>query len=264
MSLLNDLFSLKGRVSVVTGGAGHLGAAISEALAECGSTVYIVSRNVSQKDVVLDTLKKRYGTRIQHAVMDTSSTESIRECFENIVAEQNRIDVLVNNAYFGEGGSIETLSEESWNIGIEGTINSVFRCTKEVVSIMKRPKCGSIINIASMYGIVSPNPGLYEGTPYGNPPNYGAGKAAVIQFTRYSACYLAKYGIRVNAISPGPFPNDEVQKDKAFIEKLAEKTPLNRTGKPVDLKGVVALLASDASSYITGANFPVDGGWTAW
>ena len=264
MSLLSDLFSLKGRVSVVIGGAGHLGAAISEALAECGSTVYIASRNVSGKNVVLRRLKKRFRTRIHHAVMDISSTQSIRECFDNILGEQNRIDVLVNNAYFGEGGSIETLSEEGWNKGIEGTINSVFRCTKEVVPIMKRAKHGIIINIASMYGIVSPNPGLYANTPYGNPPNYGAGKAAVIQFTRYSACYLAEYGIRVNAISPGPFPNVETQKDKTFIKKLAENTSLNRIGKPVDLKGVIALLASDASSYITGANLPVDGGWTVW
>ena len=262
--MLGDLFSLKDRVSVVTGGAGYLGAAISESLAEYGSTVYIVSRNVSQKDIVLKRLKKRNGTRIQHAAMDTSSTESIRECFENIVAKQNRIDVLVNNAYFGEGGSIETLSEEGWNKGIEGTINSVFRCTKEVVPFMKRSKCGAIINIASMYGTVSPNPGLYEGTSYGNTPNYGAGKAAVIQFTRYAACYLAKYGIRVNAISPGPFPNKKVQENEEFIKRLAEKTPLKRIGKPHELKGIIALLASDASSYITGANFPVDGGWTAW
>ena len=262
--MLDDLFSLRGRVSVVTGGIGHLGASICEVLAECGSVVYVVSRHVSEKNETLFRLRKNFESQIKYAVIDIGSTESIRKCFNHIAAEQNRIDVLVNNAYFGKGGDIEGISEDDWNEGIEGSINSVFRCTKETIPIMRRSQCGSIINIASMYGIVSPNPGLYEGTEYGNPPNYGAGKAAIIQFTKYAACHLAKYGIRVNAISPGPFPGKEVQKNKEFIERLAEKTPLKRIGKPHELKGIVALLASDASSYITGANFPVDGGWTAW
>jgi gluconate 5-dehydrogenase len=129
---------------------------------------------------------------------------------------------------------------------------------------MKRQNAGSIINIASMYGIVSPNPALYRGTEFFNPANYGSGKAAIIQFSRYTACFFAKYGIRVNAISPGAFPNQKVQKDQIFLERLCEKVPLGRIGQPEELKGAVVFLASRAASYITGINLVVDGGWTAW
>ena len=115
-----------------------------------------------------------------------------------------------------------------------------------------------------MYGSVSPDPSMYGESGFDNPPNYGAGKAAIIQFTRYAACHLSPFGIRVNSISPGPFPNETVQENVSFISKLNEKVPLKRFGKPEELKGAVILLASNAASYITGANIPVDGGWTAW
>jgi gluconate 5-dehydrogenase len=261
---INDLFSLKNRVAVITGGAGHLGSSISEALAECGGTVFIVSKNVSESDETVVNLRKKFKEKIKTATMDVSSTKAIKKCFDRIVTEYKKIDVLVNNAYFGTGGSLEEISEKNWNKGIEGSINSVFRCTREIIPVMKNRRSGVIINVASMYGIVSPNPEIYGDSGFDNPPNYGAGKAAIIQFTRYAACHLAKYGIRVNAISPGPFPKEAVQRNKEFIRNLERKTPLGRIGKPHELKGVVALLASDASSYITGANFPVDGGWTAW
>jgi len=115
-----------------------------------------------------------------------------------------------------------------------------------------------------MYGVVSPDPRIYGDSGYDNPPNYGAGKAAIIQFTRYAACHLAAKGIRVNAISPGPFPNPKVQENKWFISNLKNKVPLGRIGQPGDLKGAVVFLASEGSSYITGQNIVVDGGWTVW
>jgi gluconate 5-dehydrogenase len=129
---------------------------------------------------------------------------------------------------------------------------------------MEAKKQGVIINISSMYGIVSPDPRIYGDSGYNNPPDYGAGKAGIIQFTKYAACHLAAKGIRVNAVSPGPFPGAEVQKNEAFITNLKNKVPLGRIGQPADLKGVVVFLASDASSYITGQNIIVDGGWTVW
>ena len=156
------------------------------------------------------------------------------------------------------------MTVEDWQYGIEGTINGVFRCTKAVLPIMKKNNSGSIINISSMYGIVSPDPSIYENNNFNNPPSYGAGKAAIIQFTRYSACYLSKNGIRVNAISPGPFPNQDVQKNHDFISKLEKKTPIGRIGHPNEIKGAIVFLASNASSYVTGENIHVDGGWTSW
>ena len=116
-----------------------------------------------------------------------------------------------------------------------------------------------------MYGIVSPNPDVYENTQVDpNPSNYGCGKAAIIQFTKYIACNYAKYNIRANCIAPGPFPNLETQENKSFIGNLKNKTPMNRIGTPDDIKGITVFLSSEASSYITGQCISVDGGWTAW
>lgn len=260
----SGLFSLRNKVAVVTGGAGYLGSSISEALAECGSVVFIVSKTSSEGNEKILRLRKKFRGKIQTAMMNVSSTESIRKCYNQIVAEYKKIDILLNNAHFGAGGSLEEISEENWNEGMEGTINSVFRCTKEIIPIMKRFRYGSIINIASMYGTVSPNPEIYGESGFDNPPNYGAGKAAIIQFTKYAACHLSAYGIRVNAVSPGPFPNEQVQENKEFIDNLIKKVPMKRIGRPDEIKGVIVLLASDASSFMTGVNIPVDGGWTAW
>jgi gluconate 5-dehydrogenase len=260
----DSLFSLKDRVAIVTGGAGHLGFAISEALAEYGSVVFIASRKVSGRSTSILKLRKRFENRIQAITMDISSSKSIQEAYNYVLDEHKRIDILVNNAHFGAGGDLESMPEKAWNKGFDGTINSVFRCTKEVIPIMKRTGRGSIINMASMYGMVSPNPEIYGNSGFNNPPNYGSGKAAIIQFTRYAACHLAPHGIRVNAVSPGPFPNKDVQKNEIFVSNLKTKVPRRRIGHPHELKGVIVLLASDASSYITGVNIPVDGGWTAW
>jgi NAD(P)-dependent dehydrogenase (short-subunit alcohol dehydrogenase family) len=260
----NGLFSLNNKIAIVTGGAGHLGCSVSEVLAEYGCIVFMVSRHISEDNTKVVLLRQRFKEQIQTARMDIRSTESIRKMYEKILTEYGKIDILVNNAYFGVPGSLEEMTEENWNKGIEGSINSVFRCTKEIVPTMKKLLSGSIINMASMYGIVSPNPEIYRDSGFDNPPNYGAGKAAIIQFTRYAACHLAKYGIRVNAVSPGPFPNEEVQKNEEFIANLKKKVPMKRFGQPGEIKGVIALLASDASSFITGANISVDGGWTAW
>jgi len=122
----------------------------------------------------------------------------------------------------------------------------------------------SIINISSIYGEVSPDPSIYEDSGYNSPPQYGSGKAAIIQFTRYAACHLAKKGIRVNSISPGSFLKPEVQKNQNFVNNLKKKIPLGRIGDPDELKGAVVFLASKSSSYITGENIHVDGGWIAW
>ena len=123
---------------------------------------------------------------------------------------------------------------------------------------------GVIINIASMYGHIAPDYRIYESEDLANPPSYGAAKAGVIQLTKYLASFLSPYGIRVNAISPGPYPFPETQKNRGFMKMLESKTILNRIGQPEDLKGITALLCSDASNYMTGQNVCVDGGWGVW
>jgi len=147
--------------------------------------------------------------------------------------------------------------------GVDGTIGVTFRGIREVVPYMKE-QGGSIINYCSMYGLVSPDLRIYGDNPQKQPPNYGAGKAAVDQLTRYAAGALAEYGIRVNAVTPCPFPNPRNQNDAEFNAKLASKTMLGRFGQSYEMAGAVLLLASDAASFMTGTNIVVDGGWTAW
>jgi NAD(P)-dependent dehydrogenase (short-subunit alcohol dehydrogenase family) len=260
-----QLFSLKGRVAIVTGGAGHLGSAISEGLAEAGADVAIASRNEDKCQELALVLAKKHGVRAMGIALDLRSMTEVKNCFEQIDQEMGGIDILVNNASFGKPGkTINDTSEEDWLEGIEGTLNGVFRCTQAVLPYMERKGCGVITNVSSMYGIVSPDPRIYGDSGYDNPPSYGAGKAGILQFTRYAACHLAIKGIRVNAMSPGAFPNPDVQANQWFISNLQEKVPLARIGQPSDLKGVVVFLASDASSYVTGQNIVVDGGWTVW
>ncbi|MBA7689003.1 3-oxoacyl-[acyl-carrier-protein] reductase FabG [subsurface metagenome] len=259
-----ELFSLKDKVAIVTGGTGHLGSAISEGLAEAGANVVIASRKKDRCRELAEALSKKHKIRAIGTALDIRSMDAVRDCMRKVNGEMGAIDILINNAAFSKQGNIETMAEQDWLEGIDGTINSVFRCTQAVVPYMEAEKYGVIINISSMYGVVSPDPRIYGDSGYDNPPNYGAGKAAILQFTRYAACHLAAKGIRVNAISPGPFPNPEVQRNQWFISNLEKKVPLGRIGQPYELKGAVVFLASEASSYITGQNIVVDGGWTAW
>jgi NAD(P)-dependent dehydrogenase (short-subunit alcohol dehydrogenase family) len=263
-STLSKSFKLNGKTAIVTGGAGYLGEAISEGLTEAGANVYIVSSNETKCKVLAKTLAEKYSTNCFGKYIDIRKEESIKKCFFEIFEEAGSIDILVNNAAFSSSGDLVSMREDDWLNGLDGTINGTFRCTKAVLPFMIDQKNGVIINMSSMYGMVSPNPEIYEDSGMDNPANYGAGKAAINQFTRYVACHFGKYGIRANVVSPGPFPNQEVQRNKNFIKHLEVKNPLGRIGNPEDLKGIMVFLASTASSYITGENISVDGGWTAW
>ena len=258
-----SLFSLRGEVAVVTGGYGYLGRSFCKGLAGAGANVVAAGRDYNGFKRAFGKSNKR---KITFEQMDISSEESIKTAFKNIYKKTKRIDILVNNAVYLQGSDDPTeMSLSDWDYGIDGTLNSVFRCIKPVVPYMKRARKGSIINISSMYGIVSPDFSIYKGhEEYFSPPNYGAAKAGVIQLTRYYAVYLAHYGIRVNCICPGAFPNPETVKQKGFVQQLLKKIPLRRIGKADELKGAVVFLASEVSSYMTGQNMIIDGGWTLW
>jgi NAD(P)-dependent dehydrogenase (short-subunit alcohol dehydrogenase family) len=257
------LFGLRGKVAVVTGGYGYLGRGFCKGLVDAEASVIVAGRNY-------DSFKHAFGRgssrKVTFEQMDISSEESIKTAFENIYKRTGRIDVLVNCACYSAGfGNPAEMSLSDFNYGVDGTLSSVFRCVKLVVPYMKKAKRGSIINVSSMYGVVSPDFSIYKGyKKQFSQPNYGAAKAGVIQLTRYYAVYLAGYGIRVNCISPGAFPKPEVMKQKKFSQKLLAKIPMGRVGRPDDLEGAIVFLASDASSYMTGQNIIIDGGWTAW
>lgn len=257
---LEKLFNLKGKTAVVTGGAGYLGSAISEALAELGANVIIASRNLEKCTQKVKELQITFPrVDIQAIQLDLMDKESIH----NFVNQLSTVDILVNNAWSGNKNSFESISDSDWEYDIDMSLNSVFRLVKATMPKLIESK-GVILNITSMYGHVAPDYRLYNDEKYTNPPSYGAAKAGVIQFTKYLSSFLAPNQIRVNCLSPGPFPHPETQNDEEFIRRLSEKNPMNRIGQPHELKGAVALLCTDASSYITGQNICVDGGWGVW
>ena len=177
-----------------------------------------------------------------------------------------QIDILINNAYGGTAPDINIATAEDFDRAYHVGVTAYFLLARDVMLHLKeRQVSGSIINIASMYGVVASYPDAYDELPVNSPPNYHALKGSLVHLTRHLAVYWARYNVRVNAISPGPFPKPQVRQDIAdFIPRLEEKVPLGRMGIPEELKGAVVLLASDAGSYITGQNLLIDGGWTAW
>ena len=260
---LKELLSLQDKTVFITGGAGHLGTAMCEALAELGANIVIGSRDKEKGSSVARALSEEFGVRASGVQLDITDPESLELALLFIEKEYGRLDVLINNAWSGKKNTFESISMDDWKYDIDVCLNGVFYTVKKASPYLKKTK-GVIVNVASMYGHVAPDYRMYVGTDHANPPSYGAAKAGVIQLTKYLASFLAPDGIRVNAISPGPFPFGDILKNEEFIGTLESKTMLDRIGNPDDLKGVVALLCSDASSYMTGQNVCVDGGWTTW
>lgn len=266
MNSLSELFSLRDKTVLVTGATGHLGRAMAKALADAGATVYINSRS-SIKSKELVTSIRRSGGSAEIAVFDITDKESIHHFFE--IESIEALHVLVNNAYNGNCGVIENSEDvdyiNSYTVSVIAAHEILRSSLSALRSAVRVSGDASVINIASMYGLVSPDLRIYESPEVSNPPFYGAAKAALIQWTRYAACEFGKEGIRVNALSPGPFPSEEVQVNSpAFVKKLAAKVPMNRIGQSEEIAGPLLFLASKASRYVNGANLIVDGGWTAW
>lgn len=262
---LSNLLTLKNKVAVITGGAGWLGTSICETLVELGARIFIASRDLLKHQKVKERLSVlNSDADIGSVQLDLQDEESIKKCFSAVVAQAGRIDVLVNNAYSGQTGLFDEISTNAWKQTIDIGLTGCFLSLKHAAGHMQRGGGGAIVNVASMYGMVSPDCRLYQGTKFASSPAYGAAKAGVIQLTRYAACALAKDNVRVNSVSFGPFPSEETQTDQVFISRLADKVPLGRIGSPWEIKGALAFLSSDASSYVTGHNLVIDGGWTAW
>lgn len=256
------LFSVEGRKVVVTGGCGYLGREIVKGFAENGANVYVLDYNVSNTINVPD----KIGKHIHYLKCDLSETTSIKQALEEAAGEERRIHSLVTmaaNMGAGVMSTVENMDDAFWQKGIDGTIGFTFRTIREAIPYMKNCDA-TIINIGSLYAVGAPDPRTYFDTPFNSVPNYGAGKAATVELTKYCASYLAKYGIRCNCVSPGSFPHENVQKNQLFKDRLEDKTMLGRIGYPEDLVGAMIFLSSAASQYITGVNIMVDGGQTAW
>jgi gluconate 5-dehydrogenase len=261
-----DLFDLTDHVAVVTGAPGQLGQAIAETVAELGAHVVVVSRTKSKCDALADRLSEEYQRSIS-VPANVTNPDEVEALAELVSREFGRLDILINNAYSGETTNFEDLSVQEFNQGIHSALTSIFLTTRETLPML-REGGSSIVNIASIYGVVAPNHSIYGETGLENPAHYGAAKAGVIQFSRWLATRYATDGIRANALTPGGIYNPELKSveeyQETFVPNYEGLTPLGRMGRPEDLKGAIAFLTTDASSWVTGQNMIVDGGWTTW
>lgn len=272
----DSLFSLRGKTALLTGASGFLGQTLGSVLLANGARLIALGKSDRLAKQVNEWASEFGAGRIKGYRVDMYDIPALENVLDEIIAQESFVEILVNNAhelgpatgFNTQDGNLENATLDQWTRHFTGGIVWPALTVKKLGPIMKTHKHGSIINISTMYAIVAPNPHLYEETTFSNPPGYSAAKAGMLAFTRYIASFWGKYGIRANAILPGPFSNTEdvgpnsIQKESPFLIKLAERTSLGRIGQPEDLAGALVFLASDASSYITGHALVVDGGWT--
>lgn len=251
-----ELFSLKNKLALVTGGAKGIGRFIAEGLAEAGANLIIVDLDQANGKTTAADIEGRCHVKAQLIETDVTSEEQVTGLRQQISKKYGRLDILVNNAgILGPGGSPESLSLQNWERMIRADMTSVFLCCRELGSIMIQQNQGKIINISSIYGVV--------GSDLIDVISYNTAKAGVINFTRDLALKWARHNIGVNSIAPGYFMTPATQESiGALGKKLDEYIPMKRIGDADDIKGVAVFLASRASDYITGQTIIVDGGWT--
>lgn len=257
-----DLFRLDGRIALVTGASSPIGVAISEALAECGATVVCAARNQAKGQATADRIASNGGKAIA-LPLDLADEASIVQLHAATRAQVGIVDTLVHNAMSQLPGHVEGYPREKWeaSMAVDGT--GYFRMTQIFLDDMLKAGRGNIITIASILGIVALNARLYpnRGGLESFRPNYSYAKAGVVGFTRFIAAAYADRNIRANCLSPGGIRTPETAPDEG---PFADRTPMGRFGAPEEMKGPVVFLASDASSFMTGQNLVVDGGYTVW
>ncbi|MBI3021807.1 MAG: SDR family oxidoreductase [Candidatus Omnitrophica bacterium] len=264
---LADLMRLSGRKALITGGTGHVGVAVGEALVELGATVAVLDVDAARCQERADALGRMRARSAVAIPCDLRDEQATRGAIHRSIEWLGGLDILVHcAAYVGTDQlpgwvvPFEQQTVDAWDAAMRVNLTSAFIMVQEARTMLDASGTGSVILIGSTYGLVGPDPRLYEGTTMGTPAGYAASKGGVLQLTRYLSTVLAPR-VRVNAITPGGIWRNQPE---AFHQRYVSRTPLGRMASEEDLKGAVAYLASDLSAYVTGQNLVVDGGWTAW
>jgi NAD(P)-dependent dehydrogenase (short-subunit alcohol dehydrogenase family) len=267
MKSVQTLMNLEGRVALITGGAGHLGLAMADALAELGAAIVLLDLDDDAVRRAVERIRAEHGVRALALGVDLTDHDAVREVPGQVVEQLGGIDILINNAALvgtsdlkGWAVPFAEQSAETWRLALEVNLTAPFVLTQACRAALSVSGHGSIVNIGSIYGMTAPDMSLYTGTTLGNPAAYAVSKGGLLQLTRWLTTVLAP-DIRVNAITVGGVWRNQ---DATFHDRYIARTPLRRMAAEEDLKGAVAFLASDLSTYVTGHNLVVDGGWTAW
>jgi NAD(P)-dependent dehydrogenase (short-subunit alcohol dehydrogenase family) len=267
MRSVAQLMDLSDRVALVTGAAGHIGAALTDALAELGASIVVADLDEHACEAAAARLVAAHNVRCTAHAIDLQDTDAVRQLPTLVEETFGRLDVLVNCAALvgtaGRVGWSTRFGDQDvavWRDALEINLTAPFVLVQACEELLSASGHGSVINIGSIYGVVGPDWRLYEGSPLGNPAAYGASKGGLLQLTRWLATTLAPR-IRVNAISPGGVFRGTPE---PFLSRYIARTPLARMATEEDFKGAVAYLASDLSAYVTGQNLLVDGGWVTW
>jgi NAD(P)-dependent dehydrogenase (short-subunit alcohol dehydrogenase family) len=254
-------FPLHGKVIVQFGGTGLLGPALITALAAAGAKVVIASRNRASLDAIV-TKERAAGGDVYPEQVDALSEPSLLALRDRVLAQHGRVDGLVYNS---SARPMRTMNDDlsAWKQSMDANATGFFASVRTFGNVMAEQRSGSIVNIASMQGMIGMNPWLYEGTSMTAPPDYFFHKGGMINLTRYMASYYGGFGVRVNVVSPGGIFNPAKPQASAFLERYAKTTMLGRMGETHEFGGPVVFLLSDAATYVTGTNLVVDGGYTA-
>jgi NAD(P)-dependent dehydrogenase (short-subunit alcohol dehydrogenase family) len=256
---IDKLFSLKGKCAVVIGGAGKIGFPMAQALAEAEARVYIASSNRKNHIESVRKLQSE-GLDVEGVTLDQSNEANVLSFLEKVSNEFKTPDILINAGYIRPMQKFFRDTTDNWDKSMSVNARGMFVTCRAFGDEMAKQGQGSIINISSIYGMVAPDMGIYEGSDFETEPDYPFIKGGIISFSKYLSSYYSKNNVRVNCISPGGFFNNQPE---PFLSNYIAKTPLGRMANHDDMKGVALFLASDSSSYITGTVIPVDGGWTA-
>jgi gluconate 5-dehydrogenase len=270
------LFSIADKTVLLTGASGYLGRTFARAVLANGARLIALGRSERLPERVAAWRNEFGAERVRGERVDMYDLAALGSVLDRILEEEPFVEVLVNNAHeLGPAtgfntpeGSLESAPIDQWLRNLTAGLCWPALTVQKLGPAMRARRRGSIINVSTMYALVAPNPHLYDGTSFTNPPGYSASKAGLVAFTRYIASYWGSHGIRANALLPGPFSNTEQEAPNAvlagseFLDRLGFRTCLGRIGRPEELAGALLFLASDASSYVTGQTLVVDGGWT--
>lgn len=259
---IGELFDLTGRVALITGGTGHLGSSLAHALAESGASVVVASRDVDRAQQAAALLPSPGGASHFGVALNQLDEDSLNCGFESAVTAAGQVDILINNGQQGHALDLTNVTADAFNQDLQNATGYFLLARRLRDHVVSRGVAGSIVMIGSMYGVVGSYPDAYDGVCVASPVQYHTLKGGIVHMTRHLAVYWARDNVRVNCLSPGPFPNEKAPAE--MVERLKQKNPMGRMGQPHELKGALLLLASDAGSYVTGQNLLVDGGWTAW